>query len=172
MGGSTAGGRSPFYLALPTDVLESEKKHPRRRQSGGTSEEVTGGAGGRSLLRLGRYMPHGSAPARGCEEDHHRERRNAGAPERDDGGGRSGGCLVWRAARGRVRLRVRLVEASSAAASAAVRGCGGDRQSRRRHCLPALVVVHRPGHFDSLQPPRGHVLVLEREEDEEEEEDV
>jgi hypothetical protein len=29
--------------------------------------------------------------------------------------------------------------------------------------LPALVVIHRPGHFDSLQPlPPGRLLVLER----------
>ena len=32
--------------------------------------------------------------------------------------------------------------------------------------LPALVVVHRPGHFDSLQPPLGRVLILERWEEE------
>jgi hypothetical protein len=111
------------------------------------------------------------------------------------------GSLVWSAARGKVRLRVRLVKASSAAAAAAagggragvsggnnsagddVQGGGGvppKKGKRRRveaataaaaaacrtrsyYCLPALVVVHRPGHFDSLQPPPGHVLVMERE---------
>jgi hypothetical protein len=48
------------------------------------------------------------------------------------------------------------VKASSKAARAAAR-----RTTTR--FLPAIVVVHRPGHFDSLQPPPGRVLVLERE---------
>jgi hypothetical protein len=31
-----------------------------------------------------------------------------------------------------------------------------------RRYIPAIVVIHRPGHFDSLQPAKGTVLVLER----------
>ena len=64
--------------------------------------------------------------------------------------------VVWSAARGKATLRVRSVKASSKAARAAAR-----RTTTR--FLPAIVVVHRPGHFDSLQPPPGRVLVLERE---------
>jgi hypothetical protein len=184
-------GRSPFYLALPADV--AERKHPTgRRSSGnvrdsdasgaenGTGGTAGGGGGGGSLLRLGRYMPHGAVKD---DED---------ADENKESGAAGGGSLVWSAARGKVRLRVRLVEAASAAASAAARGCGGGggggsggggsgedvnngggaatkdgggkgkgkgkggkgavgasapRSCRPRYsyCLPALVVVHRPG---------------------------
>ena len=56
-------------------------------------------------------------------------------------------------------LTVRAARADSKAAGRAVGGGGGDN----RQTLPALVVVHRPGHFDSLQPEEGYVLVMERE---------
>lgn len=65
-------------------------------------------------------------------------------------------CLRWRVSRGAVTLTVRAARADSKAAKRAV---GGDA----RRTLPALVVVHRPGHFDSLQPEEGYVLVMERE---------
>ena len=67
-------------------------------------------------------------------------------------------CLRWRVSRGAVTLTVRAARADSEAARRAV---GGD--VRRKKTLPALVVVHRPGHFDSLQPEEGYVLVMERE---------
>ena len=51
------------------------------------------------------------------------------------------------------------VRAARADSKAARRAVGGDV----RRTLPALVVVHRPGHFDSLQPEEGYVLVMERE---------
>ena len=69
---------------------------------------------------------------------------------------RSAKCLRWRASRGAVTLTVRAARADSKAARRAV---GGDV----RRTLPALVVVHGPGHFDSLQPEEGYVLVMERE---------
>jgi hypothetical protein len=56
-------------------------------------------------------------------------------------------------------LTVRLARADSKAARRAVAGDGFGRR-----LLPALAVVHRPGHFDSLQPEEGYVLVMEREE--------
>ena len=68
-------------------------------------------------------------------------------------------CLRWRVSRGAVTLTVRAARADSKAAGRAVGGGGGDN----RQTLPALVVVHRPGHFDSLQPEEGYVLVMERE---------
>ena len=52
------------------------------------------------------------------------------------------------------------VRAARADSKAAKRAVGGDG----RGALPALVVVHRPGHFDSLQPEEGYVLIMEREE--------
>ena len=66
-------------------------------------------------------------------------------------------CLRWRVSRGAVTLTVRAARADSKAARRAT--SGGDV----RRTLPALVVVHRPGHFDSLQPEEGYVLVMERE---------
>ena len=51
------------------------------------------------------------------------------------------------------------VRAARADSKAAKRAVGGDA----RRTLPALVVVHGPGHFDSLQPEEGYVLVMERE---------
>ena len=128
---------SPFYLAIPADVAE-----------------ISGDASG--LLRLGRYMPHGTVGELSDEV--------------------GGFTLVWSAARGRVRLRLRLVDASSIAArnaAAAVNGwTGGEERGHvvgtaphpRETCLPAMVVVHRSDHFDSLQPPPECVLVLERED--------
>ena len=68
-------------------------------------------------------------------------------------------CLRWRVSRGAVTLTVRAARADSKAAGRAVGAVGGDN----RQTLPALVVVHRPGHFDSLQPEEGYVLVMERE---------
>ena len=49
------------------------------------------------------------------------------------------------------------------------KGCGeggewgewGGAGGKRRY-VPAIVVVHAPGHFDSLQPREGTTLVLER----------
>ena len=86
----------------------------------------------------------------------------------------SDGALTWTAARGRVRLTVREVKANSAAAAAAIGSFTTARDnlaessrrgedSRDARLLPALVIIHRPGHFDSLQPREGRVLVLERE---------
>ena len=40
-------------------------------------------------------------------------------------------------------------------------GEGGGAGGKRRY-IPAIVVVHAPGHFDSLQPREGTTLVLER----------
>ena len=131
---------SPFYLAIPADVAE-----------------ISGDASG--LLRLGRYMPHGTVGELSDEV--------------------GGFTLVWSAARRRVRLRVRLVDAWSNAAAdaanaaAAVNSWTGDEEQGhvawtaphpRETCWPAMVVVHRRGHFDSLQPPPDCVLVLERED--------
>ena len=50
------------------------------------------------------------------------------------------------------------VFSARADSKAARRAVGGDGHG----VLPALVVVHRPGHFDSLQPEEGHVFVMER----------
>ena len=74
-------------------------------------------------------------------------------------GGDASNCLRWRVSRGAVTLTVRLARADSKAARRAVAGDGFGRR-----LLPALAVVHRPGHFDSLQPEEGYVLVMEREE--------
>ena len=65
-----------------------------------------------------------------------------------------------------VRLRVVRVREGSKKAVKAWKGCGewgewGGAGGKRRY-VPAIVVVHAPGHFDSLQPRDGTTLVLER----------
>ena len=147
--GAGASGRSPLFLGVPADVAEVVGSNPareRRRDRGGDGD----GNRRRSSpgpARFGRYMPRGEA---------------------------SDGALTWTAARGRVRLTVREVKANSAAAAAAIGSFTTARDnlaessrrgedSRDARLLPALVIIHRPGHFDSLQPREGRVLVLERE---------
>ena len=93
-----------------------------------------------ALARFGRYV---------CD----------GAFDTYDRSGPESNCLRWRVSRGAVTLTVRLARADSKAARRAVAGDGFGRR-----LLPALAVVHRPGHFDSLQPEEGYVLVMEREE--------
>ena len=53
------------------------------------------------------------------------------------------------------------MKAGSRRAAAASEGRWGGGAGVRRY-IPAIVVIHRPGHFDSLQPAKGTVLVLER----------
>lgn len=138
--GAGASGRSPFFLGVPADIAEVRRRDRDRNREDRSSS---------GPARFGRYMPRGEA---------------------------SDGALTWTAARGRVRLTVREVKANSAAASAAIGGFATKRDgptgpSRRAgenatdaNLFPALVIIHRPGHFDSLQPREGRVLVLEREE--------
>lgn len=150
--GAGASGRSPFFLGVPADVAEVTGSNPaRERIRDGDRERIREGRCRSSPgpARFGRYMPRGEA---------------------------SDGALTWTAARGRVRLTVREVKANSAAASAAIGDFATARESptgsprrgggnaRDASLFPALVVIHRPGHFDSLQPREGRVLVLEREE--------
>ena len=84
-----------------------------------------------------------------------------------DGVLESRGRLRWRAARGRIAMTVRVVRASSKMARRAVARRDASATFSKNLLLPALIVVHRPGHFDSLQPNRGWVLVMEREESDE-----
>ena len=140
--GAGASGRSPFFLGVPADIAEVTGSNPAR-------ERIREGRSSPGPARFGRYMPRGEA---------------------------SDGALTWTAARGRVRLTVREVKANSAAASAAIGDFAtardgatgpsrrGGENARDASLFPALVIIHRPGHFDSLQPREGRVLVLEREE--------
>jgi hypothetical protein len=58
-----------------------------------------------------------------------------------------------------ISLCVREVEAGSEEANAASKG----QWSEDDRYLPAIVLIHRPKHYDSLQPKKDKVLVLERE---------
>jgi hypothetical protein len=148
--GAGASGRSPFFLGVPADIAEVTGSNPaRERNRDRDCDRIREGRSSPGPARFGRYMPRGEA---------------------------SDGALTWTAARGRVRLTVREVKSNSAAASAAIGGFAAAREtptgSSRRgwenasdaSLFPALVIIHRPGHFDSLQPREGRVLVLKREE--------
>ena len=124
------------FLAVPPDVAE-------------TSAARGVALGG--VARFGRYFRDGAfeTVTSTVNVDHSRSTSRVKKEK----------CLRWRASRGAVTLTVRAARADSKAAGRAVGGGGGDN----RQTLPALVVVHRPGHFDSLQPEEGYVLVMERE---------
>lgn len=123
------------FLAVPPDVAEA-----------GGIARARGDGGTRARARIGRYACDGAFETfRGVSR--------GVSPATTE----PANCLRWRAARGAVTLTVRAARADSKAAGRAVGGDG-------RGALPALVVVHRPGHFDSLQPAEGYVLIMEREE--------
>ena len=137
-------GRSPYYLAVPADVAEETAA-----DDGGWDRFVKYDDGGRSAtkrirMRPGRYMPHGEWVGDALEF----------TPTNRPTG---------------VRLRVVRVREGSKKAVKAWKGCGeggewgewGGAGGKRRY-VPAIVVVHAPGHFDSLQPREGTTLVLER----------
>ena len=121
------------FLAVPADVAETDER--ARGESRHVKERAA---------RNGRYVCGGA-----FETSHHRN------DELDVHHAPVMNCLRWRASRGAVTLTVFSARADSKAARRAV---GGDGHG----VLPALVVVHRPGHFDSLQPEEGHVFVMER----------
>jgi hypothetical protein len=133
-----AGGA---FLAVPPDVAEAGAASPFAALDGAPA-------------RFGRYVCDGafetvtstSTERKTLHAFQSRKKSPSLAPK----------CLRWRASRGAVTLTVRAARADSKAARRAVGG--GDGRT-----LPALVVVHRPGHFDSLQPEEGYVLVMERE---------
>ena len=161
-----------MYLGVPSAFAEREGNETRTHS---TNQRRTNERRTNERLRLGRYLPRGrlldgEPPA------------SAGAGERKMKLGAAGSRAraAWTSARGGVRLTVALVPASSRAARIASGGAGGatrgsglgsglgsgsgsgSNSGPRR--IPALAMVHRPGHFDALVAPRGYALVLEREE--------
>jgi hypothetical protein len=122
------------FLAVPPDVAEA---------GAATRAALDGRA------RFGRYVCDGAFETVTSTETLHSRSHSLKTKTKTK-------CLRWRASRGAVTLTVRAARADSKAARRAV---GGDV----RRTLPALVVVHGPGHFDSLQPEEGYVLVMERE---------
>ena len=130
-----AGGA---FLAVPPDVAEAREDVSGKKNENENENE-------NALARFGRYVCDGAFETVTSTETLHSRSHS-----------RSAKCLRWRASRGAVTLTVRAARADSKAARRAV---GGDV----RRTLPALVVVHGPGHFDSLQPEEGYVLVMERE---------
>ena len=147
----TATQTQGFFLGVPADVAEvvgnknvfENEEHEKRK----------------NLTRPGRYMPGGAL-----------EFGTGGGDVsvgKETGGTRTRGVLRWRAARGKVTLTVRLVKTDSKAAAAAAESTLVSKKNngeKKPLVLPALIVVHRPGHFDSLQPKEGYVLVMERTE--------
>jgi hypothetical protein len=134
-----ATGKGGVFLAVPADVAEA-----REDVSGKKNENENENENENALARFGRYVCDGAF------ETYDRS---------SSFGGDASNCLRWRVSRGAVTLTVRLARADSKAARRAVAGDGF-----APWLLPALAVVHRPGHFDSLQPEEGYVLVMEREE--------
>ena len=130
---SRGTGRSPYYLAVPAHVAEAMDPIESIENAGGTKRK----------MRPGRYMPHGEwvNSGKSSKPELAFEPSNRGA--------------------GRTQLCVRAVKAGSRRAAAASEGRWGGGAGVRRY-IPAIVVIHRPGHFDSLQPAKGTVLVLER----------
>ena len=132
-----ATGKGGVFLAVPADVAVAREDVTGKKNENENENE-------NALARFGRYVCDGAF------ETYDRS---------SSFGGDASNCLRWRVSRGAVTLTVRLARADSKAARRAVAGDGFGRR-----LLPALAVVHRPGHFDSLQPEEGYVLVMEREE--------
>ena len=159
-----------MYLGVPSAFAEREGNETRTHS---TNQRRTNERRTNERLRLGRYLPRGRLLDGGPPA-------SAGAGERKMKLGAAGSRAraAWTSARGGVRLTVALVPASSRAARIASGGAGGatrgsglgsglgsgsgSNSGPRR--IPALAMVHRPGHFDALVAPRGYALVLEREE--------
>ena len=59
-----------------------------------------------------------------------------------------------------MHLKVRAMDTAEALAAVA-KGWGGDGLQTPAITLPAMIVVHKPGHYDSLLPQHGTLLVLE-----------
>jgi hypothetical protein len=135
--GGVHGGRSPYYLAVPADVAEETAA----ADGGGWDRFVKYDGTKRIRMRPGRYMPHGEWVGESLEF----------TPTNRPTG---------------VRLRVLRVREGSKKAVKAWKGGGewgeGGGAGGKRRYIPAIVVVHAPGHFDSLQPREGTTLVLER----------
>jgi len=75
--------------------------------------------------------------------------------------GRGRGHLKFTAGRkGVVHLKARAMDTAEALAAVA-KGWGGDGLRPPAITLPAMIVVHKPGHYDSLLPQHGTLLVLE-----------
>ena len=163
-----------MYLGVPSAFAEREGNETRTHS---TNQRRTNERRTNERLRLGRYLPRGRLLDGGPPA-------SAGAGEKKMKLGAAGSFAraAWTSARGGVRLTVALVPASSRAARIASGGAGGatggsglgsglgsgsgsgsgSNSGPRR--IPALAMVHRPGHFDALVAPRGYALVLEREE--------
>ena len=137
-------GRSPYYLAVPADVAEETAA-----DDGGWDRFVKYDDGGRSATSRIRMRPGGIRRTASGSGDALEFARPTDRRACD--------CASCGCARGRKRRSKRGRGAARGARGArgAGRGGGGAR-------APAIVVVHAPGHFDSLQPRDGTTLVLER----------
>lgn len=140
-GGNNHGGRSPYYLAVPADVAEETAAADGSGWDRFVKYDGRSGPMKRIRMRPGRYMPHGEWVGESLEF----------TPTNRPTG---------------VRLRVLRVREGSKKAVKAWKGGGeggeGGGAGGKRRYIPAIVVVHAPGHFDSLQPREGTTLVLER----------
>lgn len=134
----TATQTQGFFLAVPSEIAEMGEGNKNIKYE--------------TLHRPGRYMSGGAL-------------ENFEVSDRKGTQGKQSQVLRWRAARGKLLLTVRLVRADGKKAKAAVGGSSQEKLKKKiTVVLPALIVVHRPGHFDSLQPNEGWVLFMERTE--------